>query len=169
MSKIKLLTLLLISFFFVNCSSTNYQAKNNKYSLDYISGGYDGLVLKKQLISKLRGFRSYDQDSRKSIQSEITHSTKVFVTNIDNTSEREEVISSLKIRIIDTKLNNTITHFKNGNKYLFLRINFKKILCYQKYFLLSKVNVAVMDVLCVHTYLSTAVNVQKSGKTCWTH
>ena len=104
MSKIKLLTSLLISFFVVGCSTTSYQVKNNNYSLDYISGGYDGLVLKKQLISKLRGFNSYDPNSRKSIQSEITHSTEVFVTNIDNTSEREEVTSLLKIRIFDTKL-----------------------------------------------------------------
>ena len=114
MSKIKLLILLLISFFFVNCSSTNYQVKSNhKYSIAYISGGYDGLVLKKQLISKLRGFGSYDQNSRKSIQSEITHSTEIFVTNIDNTSEREEVISSLKIKIYDTKLHCVIFTFED--------------------------------------------------------
>ena len=114
MSKIKLLILLLISFFFVSCSSTNYQFKNNhKYSIAYISGGYDGLVLKKQLISKLRGFGSYDQNSRKSIQSEITHSTEIFVTNIDNTSEREEVISSLKIKIYDTKLHCVIFTFED--------------------------------------------------------
>ena len=114
MSKIKLLTLLLISFFFISCSSTNYQFKNNhKYSIAYISGGYDGLVLKKQLISKLRGFNSYDPNSRKSIQSEITHSTEVFVTNIDNTSEREKVKSSLKIRIFDTKLNCVIFIFED--------------------------------------------------------
>ena len=113
MSKIKLLTSLLISFFVVGCSTTSYQVKNNNYSLDYISGGYDGLVLKKQLISKLRGFNSYDPNSRKSIQSEITHSTEVFVTNIDNTSEREKVKSSLKIRIFDTKLNCVIFIFED--------------------------------------------------------
>ena len=66
MSKIKLLILLLISLFIINCSSTNNLPKNNnKYSLEYIGGGYDGLVLKKQLTSMLRGFRSFDQDSKK--------------------------------------------------------------------------------------------------------
>ena len=30
------------------------------------------------------------------------------------------------------------------------KIKFKKILCYQKYFLLSRANVVAMDVLCVH-------------------
>lgn len=129
MSKIKLLTLLLISFFFVSCSSTNYQVKNNyKYSLDYIGGGYDGLVLKKQLISKLRGFNSYDPNSRKSIQSEIDHSTEVFVTNIDNTSEREEVISSLKIRVFDTKLNCVIFRFEDQVSQFYIYASSEKFL-----------------------------------------
>ena len=133
MSKIKLLTLLLISFFFVNCSSTNYQVKNNhKYSIAYIGGGYDGLVLKKQLISKLRGFGFYDQNSRKSIQSEITHSTEVFVTNIDNTSEREEVISSLKIRIFDTKLNCVIFGFEDQISQFYVYASSEKFLSNKK-------------------------------------
>jgi len=133
MSKIKLLTLLLISFFFVNCSLTNYQVKNNhKYSLDYIGGGYDGLVLKKQLISKLRGFNSYDQNSIRSIQSEITHSTEVFVTNIDNTSEREEVISSLKIRIFDTKLNCVIFGFEDQISQFYVYASSEKFLSNKK-------------------------------------
>ncbi len=133
MSKIKLLTLLLISFFFVSCSLTNYQVKNNhKYSLDYIGGGYDGLVLKKQLISKLRGFNSYDQNSRRSIQSEITHSTEVFVTNIDNTSEREEVISSLKIRIFDTKLNCVIFGFEDQISQFYVYASSEKFLSNKK-------------------------------------
>ena len=133
MSKIKLLTLLLISFFFISCSSTNYQFKNNhKYSLDYISGGYDGLVLKKQLISKLRGFGFYDQNSRKSIQSEITHSTEVFVTNINNTSEREEVKSSLKIRIFDTKLNCVIFRFEDQISQFYIYASSEKFLSNKK-------------------------------------
>ena len=133
MSKIKLLTLLLISFFFLSCSSINYQAENNhKYSLDYISGGYDGLVLKKQLISKLRGFNSYDQNSIRSIQSEITHSTEVFVTNIDNTSEREEVISSLKIRIFDTKLNCVIFGFEDQISQFYVYASSEKFLSNKK-------------------------------------
>ena len=129
MSKIKLLTLLLISFFFVSCSSTNYQFKNNhKYSIAYISGEYDGLVLKKQLISKLRGFGFYDQNSRKSIQSEINHSTGVFVTNIDNTSEREEVISSLKVKIFDTKLNCVIFRFEDQVSQFYIYASSEKFL-----------------------------------------
>ena len=129
MSKIKLLISLLISLFIINCSSSNNTVKSHhKYSLDYIGGGYDGLVLKKQLISKLRGFNSYDQNSRKSIQSEITHSTEVFVTNIDNTSEREEVISSLKIRIFDTKLNCVIFRFEDQVSQFYIYASSEKFL-----------------------------------------
>ena len=129
MSKIKLLTLLLISFFLISCSSTNYQVKNNhKYSIAYISGGYDGLVLKKQLISNLRGFNSYDQNSSRSIKSKIDHSTEVFVTNIDNTSEREEVISSLKVKIFDTKLNCVIFRFEDQVSQFYIYASSEKFL-----------------------------------------
>ena len=129
MFRIKLLISLLISLFIINCSSSNNTVKSHhKYSLDYIGGGYDGLVLKKQLISKLRGFDLYDQNSRKSIQSAITHSTKVFVTNIDNTSEREEVISSLKIRIFDTKLNCVILRFEDQISQFYIYASSEKFL-----------------------------------------
>ena len=105
MSKIKLSILLLISLFIINCSSTNSLSKNNnKYSLEYIGGGYDGLVLKKQLTSMLRGFRSFDQDSKKTIKAEINHETEIFVTNIDNTSDRERVMTALKVRVYDKEL-----------------------------------------------------------------
>ncbi len=129
MSKIKLLILLLISFFFISCSSTNYQVKNNhKYSIAYISGGYDGLVLKKQLLSKLRGFNSYDQDSKKSIKAEINHNTEIFVTNIDNTSDREKVRSSLKVRIYDEKLNCIIFNFDDQISQFYIYASSEKFL-----------------------------------------
>ncbi len=129
MSKIKLLTLLLISFFFLSCSSINYQAENNhKYSLDYISGGYDGLVLKKQLISKLRGFGSYDENSKKSIKSKIKHSTEIFVTNIDNTSEREEVRSILNVEIFDKNLNCVIYRFEDQVSQFYIYASSEKFL-----------------------------------------
>ena len=112
MYKIKLLILLLISLFAVNCSTSNNKVKNhNKYSLDYIGGGYDGLVLKKQLISELRGFNSFDENSEKLIKAEISHNTQIFVTNIDNTSDREKVMSLLKIMIYDEQLNCIIFKF----------------------------------------------------------
>ena len=114
MSKIKLSILLLISLSILNCSSSNNIPKtNNKFSIEYIAGGYDGLVLKKQLISMLRGFNSYDQNSRKAIKAEINHNTEIFITNIDNTSDREKVMSSLNVRVFDKKLNCVIFKFND--------------------------------------------------------
>ena len=114
MSKIKLSILLLISLFIINCSSSNNLPKNNnKYSLEYIGGGYDGLVLKKQLTSMLRGFRSFDQNSKKTIKAEINHETEIFVTNIDNTSDRERVMTTLKVRVYDKKIDCDIFKFND--------------------------------------------------------
>ena len=47
MSKIKLLILLLISFFIFSCTNNQINYSNQKYSLAYIGGEYDGLLLKK--------------------------------------------------------------------------------------------------------------------------
>ncbi len=129
MSKIKLLISLLISLFIVNCSfSNNIVKSHNKYSLAYISGGYDGLVLKKQLISNLRGFNSYDPDSKKSIKAEINHSTEIFVTNIDNTSDREKITSSLKVKIYDDKLNCIIFNFDDRISQFYIYASSEKFL-----------------------------------------
>ena len=115
MSKIKLSILLLISLFIINCSSTNnLPKKNNKYSLEYIGGGYNGLVLKKQLTSILRGFKSFDQDSKKTIKADINHETEIFVTNIDNTSDRERIITSLKVKVYDKELDCVIFKFNDA-------------------------------------------------------
>jgi hypothetical protein len=114
MSKIKLSILLLISLFIINCSlSNNLPKNNNEYSLEYIGGGYDGLVLKKQLTSMLRGHRSFDQDSKKTIKAAINHKTEIFVTNIDNTSDRERVMTTLQVRVYDKELDCVIFKFNN--------------------------------------------------------
>ena len=129
MSKIKLSILLLISLFIINCSSSNnLPNNNNKYSLEYIGGGYDGLVLKKQLTSMLRGFRSFDQDSKKTIKAEISHETEIFVTNIDNTSDRERVMTSLKARVYDKKLDCVIFKFSNEISQFYIYASSEKFL-----------------------------------------
>ena len=129
MSKIKLSILLLISLFIVNCSSSNNLPKNNnKYSLEYIDGGYDGLVLKKQLISILRGFRSFDQDSKKTIKAKINHETEIFVTNIDNTSDREKVMTTLKVKVYDKELDCVIFKFNNEISQFYIYASSEKFL-----------------------------------------
>ena len=129
MSKIKLSILLLVSLFFINCSSSNnLPKKNNKYSLEYIGGGYDGLVLKKQLTSMLRGFSSFDQDSKKTIKAEINHETEIFVTNIDNTSDRERVMTTLQVRVYDKELDCAIFKFNDEISQFYIYASSEKFL-----------------------------------------
>ena len=129
MSKIKLSILLLISLFIINCSSSNNLPKNNnKYSLEYIGGGYDGLVLKKQLTSMLRGLRSFDQDSKKTIKAAINHETEIFVTNIDNTSDRERIMTSLKVTVYDKELDCVIYKFNDEISQFYIYASNEKFL-----------------------------------------
>ena len=129
MSKIKLSILLLISLFIINCSSSNNLIKNNnEYSLEYIGGGYDGLVLKKQLTSMLRGFRSFDQNSKKTIKAEINHETEIFVTNIDNTSDRERVMTTLQVRVYNKELDCVIFKFNDEISQFYIYASSEKFL-----------------------------------------
>ena len=87
MSKIKLLILFLISLNTISC--TNYQRDNNiKLSIGYISGSYEGLLLSNQLKSYLNNLNMLDNDSIYEVRANISHSGSVFITNIDNTSDR---------------------------------------------------------------------------------
>tara|TARA_B100001057_G_C22768494_1_gene918614 strand:+ start:617 stop:1102 length:486 start_codon:yes stop_codon:yes gene_type:complete len=105
MSKIKLLILLLTSLFLFNCSSNNQLSNNIKLSVGYIGGGYDGLILSNTLISYLNNFNILDQNSNYELQSNISHSDNLFITNIDNTSDRERVISNIDIKIFNSEQN----------------------------------------------------------------
>ena len=117
MSKIKLSILLLIKISLVSCTS-NIGSYNYKTSVAYIDGEYDGLVLSNQLKSHLNNFGMFDKNSNFEIQADISHSQNLYVTNIDNTSEREKIDSSLNAKIFDKKLscitytyNETISQF----------------------------------------------------------
>ena len=110
MSKIKLSILLLISFFIFSCTNNQNNYTNQKYSLTYIGGGYDGLLLKNYLTSGLKNMDIYDQNSKFDIQASIAHSSNLYITNINNTSDREKIISKLSINIINKDLNCTVLH-----------------------------------------------------------
>ena len=98
MFKIKLLILSLSSLIFLSCSSN--QPKNQlKFSVGYIGGEYDGLILTNLLNLHLKNFDMLDKNSEYEIQSSISHSQNVYVTNIDNTSDREKVGSSITLKI----------------------------------------------------------------------
>ena len=101
MSKIKLSILLLISFFILSCTNNQINQYNQKYSLAYIGGEYDGLLLKNYLTSGLKNLNIYDQNSKLEIQTTISHSSNLFITNIDNTSDREKISTTLNITVKD--------------------------------------------------------------------
>ena len=103
MSKIKLLILLLINFIVISC--LKIQEENElKFSLDYIGGGYDGLMLSQQLQKHLNNFNMLNQNSKMQIQGIISHSNNLFITNIDNTSDREKITSSIELKIFDKEV-----------------------------------------------------------------
>lgn len=101
MFKIKLLTLLLVSSILFSCVQSKLQNVNNQYSLAYIGGEYDGLILKNLLKSYLLSFGLYNEESNLQIESSISHSSTVYITNIDNTSDRIKIVSNLNIKIIN--------------------------------------------------------------------
>ena len=105
MSKIKLSILLLISFFSFSCSNNQINHSTQKYSLSYIGGEYDGLLLKNNLLGSLKSLNLHDQKSNFEIQAGISHSTNLYITNIDNTSDREKINTKLSIKIINKKSN----------------------------------------------------------------
>ena len=94
---------LLISLIVLSCTSITTPKNNTKFSLAYIGGGYNGLLLYNNLDSHLTSYDMLDNNSRYEIRSSITHSTGVYVTNIDNTSNRESITSGLKLIIYDKK------------------------------------------------------------------
>ena len=59
MSKIKLLILLLVSIFTFACTNNKVHNIDQKYSLAYIGGEFDGLLLKNYLISSLKNLNIF--------------------------------------------------------------------------------------------------------------
>ena len=105
MSKIKLLILLLTSFSIFSCTNDQKNYSNQKYSLAYIGGEFDGLVLKNYLMGNLSNLGIYDKNSNFEIYASINHDSDLFITNIDNTSDRRRIDTMLSIQIIDKKKN----------------------------------------------------------------
>lgn len=107
MYKIRLLILLFTSLVFISCTNNN-KSSEFQLSVAYISGEYDGLLLSNQLKSNLNNFGMLNTYSNYEIQGYITHSSNLFITNIDNTSDREKIESSIELKIYD-KLNKCLT------------------------------------------------------------
>lgn len=101
MFKTKLLILLLISSIFFSCTSNQIITPNKKYSLGYIPGEYDGLLFTNLLRNNLKNIQAFDKNSDIVITGEIKHTDNLFITNINNTSDRQRITSSIKIYIED--------------------------------------------------------------------
>ena len=101
MFKTKLLILLLVSSIFFSCSSNQIVSFDKKYSLGYIPGEYDGLTFANLLRNNLKNIQAFDKNSELVITGEIKHTENLFITNINNTSDREKITSSIKINIED--------------------------------------------------------------------
>jgi len=105
MFKIKLSILLLTSLFLYSCATNQQNFSQQKYSLEYIGGGFDGLLLKNYLLSSLINLDIYDPNSNYKITANITHRANLYITNIDNTSDRENITTNLSFQVND-KLSN---------------------------------------------------------------
>jgi hypothetical protein len=105
MFKIKLSILLLVSLFFFSCTNNQVKLPSQKYSLAYIGGGFDGLLLKNYLVSNLKNLDMYDSNSDFEIRTNIAHNTNLFITNIDNTSDRERINTKVSFQIMNTIAN----------------------------------------------------------------
>ena len=111
MFKIKLLILFLISCLSISC--TNKKEENNfKLSVAYIGGEYEGLILSNQLKSQLNNLGMLIESSRYEVQANISHSQNLYITNIDNTSDREKIISTIELKIYN-ETNKCFTFFYN--------------------------------------------------------
>ena len=113
MFKIKSSILFLASLLFISCINERVDSKKYKYSLSYIGGGYDGLVLGNLLNTYLNDINLLDESSRFKINASISHSEDIYVTNIDNTSDRERIKTSIVLKIYDTESDCNIHQYNN--------------------------------------------------------
>jgi len=132
MFKIRLLILLLISIYIFACTKKNLNHQSQKYSVAYIGGELDGLILKNILTENLKAFSIYDSSSNYSIQSSVTHSLNLYITNIDNTSDRQNITSTLSTKIIDKRNDCTLYEKSNSVSQFYIFASSDKFLSNQK-------------------------------------
>jgi hypothetical protein len=132
MYKIKLLILLLVSINIVSCSQNNLNKKDISYSVGYIGGEYDGLILNNLLTNYMKLSNVYDQTSRYELRASINHASDIFITNIDNTSDRENITSNLTISIIDERYNCETFYYNDSLSQFYIYASSDKFISNQK-------------------------------------
>lgn len=113
MFRIRLLILLLVSFIILSCAKNNINDNKTSFSLGYIGGNYDGVILNNLLKSHLKSNGLYDPNSHFKINANAEHTGNIYITNIDNTSDREKITSVIYISIINKNLNCTPYKFND--------------------------------------------------------
>jgi len=132
MYKIKLLILLLASINIVSCSQNNLNKKDINYSISYIGGEYDGLVLNNLLTNYMTLSNFYDQTSHYELRASISHASDIFITNLNNTSDRENITSNLAISIIDKRYTCETFYYNDSLSQFYIYASSDKFISNQK-------------------------------------
>ena len=129
MCKIRLLILLLTSTAIISCSSSqNFSSNGYQYKVAYIESEYSGLLLLNLLTSYLKNNNSYSTNSNIIISGSINHSGEVYITNTDNTSDREKITSTLKLTVYDNKTDCLIDNYEDSVDQFYIYAPAAKIL-----------------------------------------
>ena len=120
MFRIKLLILLLASFLSFSCTKDITNENKIKYSVDYIGGEYDGLILKNFLVNNLSSLDLYSDGSIYELRSSISHKARLFITNIDNTSDRMKLESKLNIEVVNKRFNCVTQRFNESTSQFYI-------------------------------------------------
>ena len=125
MFKIKLLILLLANLIISSCVVANKPSK--QYTLGYIGGGVDGLIYSNILTAQLESFGIFNKNSSYQVNTSISHDQELYITNINKTSDRERIISSIKTEVLDLNQNCIIFRYDKKIKQFYViaaNINF---------------------------------------------
>lgn len=101
MFKTKLLILLLLNLLIISCSKRP-DTFDRGYNLNYIGGGVDGLKYFNMLETYLKSASLLNPGSNLYIDTGIEHSQSLFITNINNTSDREKIVSKVYLYVNDS-------------------------------------------------------------------
>ena len=132
MYKIRLLILLLTSSFLFSCAAKHTNQNNVKFSIGAIGGEYDGLLLSHLLSSHLKAFGLFSNQSSYEVRASISHTTDLFITNIDNTSDRESITSIINLNIYSKNENCFTYAYNNQINQFFIYASSDKFLSNQK-------------------------------------
>ena len=132
MFKIRLLILLLTSALLFSCTKNSNINPSTKFSIAYISGEYDGLLLKNLLTGYLNALDLHDQASSYEIRSSIKHTSDLYITNIDNTSDRTSIDTNASFQIINSNKNCSVFSYDDNVSQFYIITSSDKFLSNQK-------------------------------------